>query len=102
MARKAFITRIFTMDEIDEWGLPYEGGDIIQSDEVIDHGRWSLWHELIFQAPDDGKFWKLTYQVPATERQECERWPDLEGVQVEPQWITTVRFLEVTPVGDSS
>ena len=95
MAKKAFVTRTFAREQIDEWGLPYEAGDMVQSDVMVDHGRWSLWHELIFQAPDDGKLWKLMYQTPATERQECERWPDLEAVQVETYWVNTIRFREV-------
>lgn len=102
MAKKAVITRKFTMEEIDEWDLPWglEKGMVI-SDEITDHNRWSVWHELIFRAPDDGKLWRLSYQKPATEMQECDRWPDLEAVQVEAVLTSVTQYREVTPVGDS-
>jgi len=95
MAQKHFITRTFTREEFDEWDLPWGAGDMVQSDVIVDHDRWSVWHELIFQAPDDGKLWKIMYQRPATEKQECDRWPDLEATQVETYWVTTLRYREV-------
>lgn len=102
MAQKAFITRTFTVEEIDEWDLPW-GGDpgMVMVNRIFDTSRWSTWHELIFQAPDDGKLWRLVYQRPATEMQECDRWPDLEAVQVEAVEVTTITYREVTPVGDT-
>lgn len=101
MASKAVITRVFTMDEIDEWDLPWGAGEgMIKSDEITDHNRWSVWHELVFRAPDDGKLWRLSYQRPATEMQECDKWPDLEAVQVEAVQVITNVYREVTPVGD--
>lgn len=95
MAKKAFVTRTFTIDEIDEWDLPWGTNHMVQSDEITDHNRWSIWHELIFEAPDDKKLWKLEYQVPATEMQDCDRWPDLVGIQVEAQEVTTIKYVEV-------
>lgn len=100
MAKRAVVTRTFTMEEIDEWDLPWGVNHMVQSDEIIDHNRWSVWHELIFEAPDDKKLWRLVYEIPATEMQECDRWPDLEAVQVEAREVTTVAYVEVTPVGD--
>lgn len=99
--REIYVTRTFTMEEIDDWDLPWglEKGMVVQ-DEITDHNRWSVWHELIFRAPDDGKLWRLSYQKPATEMQECDRWPDLEAVQVEAVEVTTVQYRGVT-VGDS-
>lgn len=103
MAKRAFITREFTMDEIDEWDLPWGATKgMVISDEITDHSRWSIWHELIFRAPDDGKLWRMSYQRPATEMQECDRWPDLEAVQVEAVEVRTIVYREVTPVGDIS
>jgi hypothetical protein len=94
---KKKITRTFTMDEIDGWDLPW-GADkgMVLSDEMIDHTRWSVWNQVIFRAPDDGKIWSLSYQTPATERQECDRWPDLKGVQMEAVERTVVVYEEVT------
>lgn len=71
------------MDEIDQWDLPWGLEGMVKSNHMIEHNRWSIWHEIVFRAPDDGKLWRLHYQVPATEMQECDRWPDLEAVQVE-------------------
>lgn len=100
MAKRAVVTRTFTMEEIDEWDLPWGSAGMIKSDEIIDHSRWSIWHELVFRAPDDGKLWRLVYEIPATEMQECDRWPNLEAVQVEAVQVITNVYREVTPVGD--
>ena len=101
MAKKAFFTRTFTREQIDEWELPFGGGDMVVKDEMLDHTRWSILHELIFRAPDDGKLWRLVYEIPATERQECDRWPDLEAVEMEAFTETVTGYREVI-CGDKS
>ena len=101
MAKKACITRVFTVEEMDEWDLPWgtEKG-MVKVNEIVEHTRWSVLYDLVFQAPDDGKLWRLVYQRPATEMQECDRWPDLEAVQVEAVEVNTVEYRQVIPVGD--
>lgn len=101
MAKKNFITRTFTIDQIHDWDLPWGINNMVQSNEITDHTRWSVWHEVIFEAPDDLKLWKLSYQVPATEQQDCDRWPDLEAVQVEAREITVIEYREVRADGDT-
>lgn len=99
---KKFAMRIFTFAEIEAWALPYcHDGATVLSDVIVEHDRWSVWHELIFQAPDDEKLWKIVYQVPATEKQDCERWPDLEAIQVEPYKVEITRYREVYADGDT-
>ena len=43
-----------------------EGNTI--SDRIVDHRRWSVTHERIFE--HEGKFYKTRYSVGATEMQE--------------------------------
>lgn len=102
MAKKAFVTRTFTHEEIDEWDLPWGINGMVKVNEIFDTSRWSVWHELIFQAPDDRKLWRLTYQTPATEMQECDRWPDLTAIQVEAYETTVIKYREVRSNGDIS
>lgn len=101
MAKKDVVTRVFTMEEIDEWDLPWGINHMVQYNEITDHNRWSVWHEIVFEAPDDHKLWRLSYQVPATESQDCDRWPDLEAVQVEAREITVIEYREVRADGDT-
>ena len=42
-------------------------------DRIIDHSRWSVTHEVIFQR--DGKLWQALYDRAATEYQDNEN-PD--------------------------
>lgn len=47
-------------------------------DEIVDKTRWGIVHELVFEA--DGLVWMVTYEDPATEMTEVERWiTDLAG-----------------------
>lgn len=58
----------FTEDEFEEFiegGIGYR----IVSDEMIDHRRWSITHEMIIERLEDATFWRGTYQVGATENQ---------------------------------
>lgn len=56
-------------------------------DEIIDHRRWSVVHSMVFE--HEGRYYRTTYNVPATESQECE--PFGYGV-------TEVEYEEVIPV----
>jgi len=42
------------------------------SDVMVDHKRWAVVHQIVFER--DGKFWRTTYEAPATESQEFEPW----------------------------
>ena len=42
------------------------------SDEIVEHTRWSVVHEIIFKYED--KFWQTYYSVGATESQEESPW----------------------------
>ena len=57
---------------VDELGLPYEDGDNIQSDYIVDTTRWSEIHDLIFKYED--KFYQTSYSVGATECQDERPW----------------------------
>lgn len=69
--------------------------------EMLDHRRWSIVHELIIQDISDNTFWRATYEVGATENQDyyhgSGRWgADREGnvtfTQVFPKIITTTVY----------
>ena len=45
------------------------------NDKIVSTGRWSRYHEMIFSAND--KYYKVTYEMPATEYQETEMFSGL-------------------------
>ncbi|MEU5596614.1 hypothetical protein [Streptomyces sp. NPDC020298] len=110
-------TRILTRDQLDDWGLPY---DLIEEDEAADHPeaavelhreqtdtrRWASTHTLVFRAPDDGKTYRVTYQEPLTEHQECDPWFDdreVNAFEVKQRAQIVTRWTRVTdqpPTGD--
>jgi hypothetical protein len=59
------------------------------SDTIVDHKRWSVVHERIFE--HEGKFYSARYRVPATE---CQEEPDPYGSDSEDM----VECSEVRPV----
>lgn len=59
-------TRDYLVYELD---LPYAAVE----DKIIDSGRWSIHHEIVFK-DTDGKFYQTTYSVGATECQEERPW----------------------------
>lgn len=79
----------------DELGLPYENAI---KDTIIDTGRWSIIHEIIFE--DKGKFYSTTYSVGATECQDERPWEyekEVECVEVE---LKEVKVKKWMPVAD--
>jgi len=44
------------------------------SDKMVDHSRWSVIHELIFQIVSTGKYYRTEYSVGATESQDERPW----------------------------
>jgi hypothetical protein len=62
-------TREFTVEQLEELGLPYEGYEY----EELEHGggRWYDYMQVVFKAPDDGQYYQFYYQVGKTESQDC-------------------------------
>lgn len=56
------------------------GGQGLISDDIIDHGRWSIHHDIVFEYQD--KFYTTSYSVGATEQQDESPW-EYDG-----EWIT--------------
>lgn len=80
MATKTF-TREYLLEELD---LPYgcEGGKII-SNEIVDQGRWTTMHNIIFQLkgqPEDEAY-SVCYERGSTEHQEVAPWEDQDEVE---------------------
>jgi hypothetical protein len=98
-------TRTFTIDQLDEIGVPFdcctepiEGFATELHREQVDTHRWTSVHELVFRAPDDGKAYRVTYQRPLTEHQECDRWfgdDEITATEVEQQSVTVMRWCPV-------
>lgn len=98
-------TRRFTADQLEEIGVPNELPEDVEVPglatelhrEQVDTRRWVSVHRLIFRAPDDGKAYRVTYQQPLTEHQECETWFDdeIEAVEMEQRQVTVTKWLPV-------
>lgn len=82
------------------WGLPHnidKEGEIIE-DTIVETSRWSEIHSLIFKAPDDGKFYEVSYSQGLTEYQDESPWEydsEVQGTEVEPREVTVVKYLPV-------
>lgn len=102
-------SRTFTRQQLNDLGLPYE---LIEEDraaqypamtvelhrEQTDRRRWASTHKLIFRAPDDGMAYRITYQSPLTEHQECDPWFDADEVkatEVEQRPVVAQQWLPV-------
>lgn len=103
--------RILTREQLDNWGLPH---DLIEEDQAADHPevavelhrqqidtrRWASTHSLVFRAPDDGKTYRVTYQQPLTEHQECDDWFDdkeVKAFEVEQRSQIVTNWKRVNP-----
>jgi hypothetical protein len=84
--------RMLTREQLDDWGLPhdlvapadateYPDAAVELHREQTDTRRWASTHSLVFRAPDDGKTYRVTYQQPLTEHQECDDWFDDKEVK---------------------
>lgn len=72
------ITRTLTREQLlDVWVVL----DDPISDEIVGKSRWSVEHEVIFKAPDDGKFYRANYSRGATEEQSESPWQDEPTVE---------------------
>lgn len=107
MTQKKITKKSFTIDEIEDMGLPRwpVAGVKVVSDETIEHNRWTLTHRLIFRTDDmpENTAWCVYYDEPATEMQEgIERWTRnpveaemVRGVEKTViEWITVVEEVD--------
>lgn len=107
-------TRTFTRQQLDDLGLPHE---LIGEDRAAEYPemtvelhreqtatrRWASIHELVFRAPDGGLAYRITYQSPLTEHQECDPWfgaDEVKAFEVEQRPVTVMRWMRVQPPAD--
>lgn len=95
----ASINRTFTLDQLNEWGLP-DHKDVTVSIETEDVGRrWMDVCTVIFKAPDDGYHYALSFDVGKTEYQEQSWDYDFEDTvdlaRVELRKVTVEQWLPV-------
>jgi hypothetical protein len=100
-------TRVFTRDELEEIGVPFEcGGDEGTAeelyDELYDTTRWHHIYEFVFRAPDDGKAYRVYYQSGATEMQDTDLWNyenKITAIEVELVEVVTTEWKPVKADG---
>jgi len=87
-------SRIFPVDLLNEWGLPYEH---VVYENVFEVGR--RWHNevgLVFRALDDGLTYRIYYPVGKSENSEVE-WDEEFGEFVSAERVEPVtKMVEVT------
>jgi hypothetical protein len=97
-------TRIFTRDELEAFGVPYEcgGGEGTAEelrDELYDTTRWTNVYEFVFRAPDDGKAYRVYYEVGASDSQDdVDPWDyedQIKAVEVEQVEVVTTEWKPV-------
>lgn len=86
--------KIFTKEYLtEELELPYNAIE----DDVIDTSRWSILHEIVFQ-DNDGKFYKTSYSVGATECQDEAPWEYEDNItcyEVEKKKVVVEKWVEI-------
>lgn len=94
--------RTFTLDELEELGLPNDSDDHVVHREMVEQKRWgNEWHLVFRTIEEDGVLWRVSYFEPATEEQEIGPWgygfePDSVGaVQVEPYQVEVTKYRPV-------
>jgi hypothetical protein len=73
----------------------YDSADVV-SDKVTGNGRWSIHHTLIFKY--EGKLYRTSYSVGATESQDESPWeysPNVESTEVEEYQKSVVDYRAV-------
>src|SRR5688500_17020479 len=91
-------SRHFTREQLEELDVPYTN----LHDEQVDTLRWSEIRSCVFRA-EDGKTYEVTYQVPATEHQECDTWFDenqITATEVEQRPVTVMQWMPVPPAAE--
>lgn len=94
-------TRTFTPDQLEELDVPYTN----LHDEQVDSRRWVEVRRCVFRAEDDGNAYRVTYQQPLTEHQECDTWFDdkeIKAVEVEQRPVVVQQWKPVTAPASSS
>lgn len=98
-------TRVFSPDELEEIGVPFEcEGEGAAEElycELYDTTRWSHVYEFVFRAPDDGKAYRVYYERGATEMQEADLWNyenKIKAVEVEEVQVITTEWKPVKEV----
>lgn len=100
-------TRIFTREELDEIGVPFEcdpenGYAEELHDELFDTTRWTNVYEFVFRAPDDGKAYRVYYWCGATEMQDQDLWDwenKIAAIEVEQVQVVTTEWKPVKSDG---
>lgn len=94
--------RLFTPDQLDEIGVPFEldcdGTAEELACDTVHSGRWNKTVRLVFRAPDDGKAYMVRYQRGLTEHQDCDLWlgdDQIKAVEVEQQPVTVMQWKPV-------
>ena len=82
--------RSFPLALLEEWDVPYENVDCVRE---LGGGRWSDYETVVFQAPDDGKLYKLEYEVGKTEVQDISWDEYLDDPVVLPQVVSLERYV---------
>lgn len=95
------VTKMFPREVME--AILWDGREEILRDQIIDHDRWSVCHELVFRLVD-GTIWSTYYNQPATECQDGQdRFEDPhECVQVVPKDVTTVEYVPLEVPGDEA
>lgn len=96
-------TRIFTPEELEDIGVPFECGEFGHTAEELhcelwDTTRWAHVYEFIFRAPDDGKTYRVFYWRGATEMQDQDLWNwdnEIEADEVEQVQVTKTEWKPV-------
>lgn len=99
-------TRIYTPEELDAIGVPFEcekdtsnGYAAELGREQIDTRRWVSVHELVFRAPDDGKAYRVTYEQGLTEHQDgLDPWDYEETIKAEEMELRPITIRRWFPV----
>lgn len=91
-----YLKRNFSKDFlVNELDLPYND-EIVIKDEIVEHSRWSVLHDLIFK--HDGVLYQTNYTVGATEYQDESPWEfedDVDCYVVEAKEVTAIKYVKV-------
>ncbi|ARX81575.1 hypothetical protein SMD44_00973 [Streptomyces alboflavus] len=103
-------TRQFTREQLATLGIPpdqpddVEYSDVLLADEHVTNLKYSQQRRVIFEAPDDGKTYAVTYEAPIDVGDfEVGHGPDdygwwgdtVEAVEVEERPVTVTRWVPV-------
>lgn len=90
----------FNTDDLDELIFYSEVDNLTRvEDRILSKKRWSTTHEMVFT--DGEKFYQTSYEEPATEMQEVDRWEDadsnseVECNEVLPVQVTVTKYVRI-------